>query len=621
MPPEDESEIMTPPRKSHIDVVHSEDIDGPTDFTQNLEYWMTAKLPNVTRPSHMTGQARDDLEEYVVSEDVETRSTTREETEKKDSLMDAETPRKEKGPGQGMSFLSNIPSSLHEEDAQSSTPKTVEHVSSATITRKEFQASVEDHDDTPSRVQSSSAIGATLRSPEFTLKSRPDYFARDSNHDNEDEESETVKSLREALSKLREELDEVRVLSQSEIAKAREEFEARVREQQKEQDMHMQAQEREWQRHLSAARADHEQQLNTALAERNTDESSRAQQELQDALRKLAERDTRISELEETVVMQEQQLDDGQARDNALKEERDAALENHRAMIAAEKESQDAIQQERSEWQAQRKNLENARRRLEAEVESLQAQVANLSLEHANEIDELTSRIEDAANATQRAVLEQQSTARATIDDLEAENNRLHGQLDNKDDEIADLGDQILSLRLASKSVVEEKDKLAARLEHQKSLNDQAAREIQSLRSGNKILQVKLEDAQSADTDALQKLEDQLAEANAARLEADAEVDEAKSELEETKTSLAASQAEALQAREELARYKEDSELVNKAMDKRLRDLMRARELQWAKRLEALRKEMGLRGEVLMREWGKAEMGGSEPQAYRYQFV
>lgn len=615
MPPEDESEVLTPPRKTHIDVVHSEDIDGPTDFTQNLEYWMTAKLPNVTRPSHMTGQARDDLEEYV-SEETETqvRSPQRVEEVKKDSLMDTDTPRKD---DHGMSFLSNIPSSLHAEDAQSSTPKTVEHVSAAT--GKEFQASVEDHDDTPSRMQSSSAIGATLRSPEFTLKSRPDYFTRES--DKEDEESKTVRSLREALSKLREELDDVRESSQQEITRVKADFEQQAEKQRYDQHIHMQAKEQEWRQKLSAAQADHAEKLSAALSTAGEDSAQNNKQLQLTHELELSRLRQSISDLEFEAGSQAKRYEAAEEKAKRAAAERDAALENQRAIMDMQKSAQHRLETERQAWQEERSGFQAAKQEVQTKIESLQAEVANLTLEHANEIDELTLRIDDAANATQRAVLEQRATADATIRDLEQENNRLHNQLDNKDDDIAALRDELLEVRLASKDVVEEKDKVLAKLEHQKSLNDQAAREIQSLRSGNKILQSKLEDAQAVDTEAVVKLEEQLAEANAARLESDAEVDEVKSKLDEAKTSLATAQNETIIAREELARYKEDSELVNKAMDKRLGELMRARELEWARRLAELKKEMGLRGEVLMREWGRAEMGLSEPQPYRYKFV
>ena len=87
------------------------------------------------------------------------------------------------------------------------------------------------------------------------------------------------------------------------------------------------------------------------------------------------------------------------------------------------------------------------------------------------------------------------------------------------------------------------------------------------------------------------------------------------------KKSFASSEAQLRDLRDKFAAYKENSESVNEAMDNQIQQVMRAREEEWTKRLQALKTEMGFRGEVLMREWGRAEVGISEPQGYRYKFV
>lgn len=623
MPPEDDTENMSPPRMNHIDVVHSEDIDGPTDFTQNLEYWMTTKMPNVTKPSHMTGQAKDDLEEYVSEDTVK-----HHEAEKKDSLMDSEkeTPRKE---DDNISFLSNIPSSSHATDAQSSTPKTVEHVSTVDANKRDFQASVEDHSDTPSRIhgssiingqddmplrvrESSSAIGATLRSPEFTLKSRPGYFG--ATEGQVDEESETVKSLRGTLEKLRQELDDFRTSSQDEIAKVKQEAENNACDHEEEQESQMRQQEREWQRRLSNARNDYEHRLISALDTANRDSMEKTHADARRTSNELAAKDSKIAQLEAQLEQQKQDLESGQSRCTDLEQERHAAVETHQAMLVVQKDAQRLQQRQEQAWHNERTELRDAKLKVQQKFDLLQAELANLTMEHAGEVDELTVRLEDAANATQRAIDDQQAAARSNIAELEAENTRLHTQLDNKDDEIDAISDELRRSRMMHKEVVEENDSIAAKLEKQKTLNEQAAREIQSLRSGNKILQAKLTDAETTNPEAIEKLEHQLEEANVARLEADEEVDDLKSELEAAKISVAA-------AEDALNQYKETSEQVNKAMDKRMKELMRAREAEWTKRMEDLKKEVGFRGQALLREWGRVEMGVSEPQAYRYQFV
>jgi chromosome segregation ATPase len=290
-------------------------------------------------------------------------------------------------------------------------------------------------------------------------------------------------------------------------------------------------------------------------------------------------------------------------------------------MLIVQRDAQRLQQRQEQAWQNERTELRDAKMKAQQKFDLLQAELTNLTMEHANEIDELTARLEDAANATQRAIDDQQATARSNIAALEAENTRLHTQLDNKDDEIDEISDELRRSRMMHKEVVDEKGSLEAKLEKQKTLNEQAAREIQSLRSGNKILQAKLAEAESTDTEAIEKLEHQLEEANVARLEADEEVDDLKSELEAAKAFSTAAEARVLAAEEALKEHKEVSEQVNRAMDKRMKELMRAREAEWTKRMEYLTKEVGVRGQALLREWGRSEMGVGEPQAYRYQFV
>jgi DNA repair exonuclease SbcCD ATPase subunit len=619
IPSEDESELPSPARTKHLDVVHSEDIEGPSDFTQNLEYWMTTKLPNVTRPSRMTGQARDDLEQYV-SEHTEIKSPQRHVQEKKDSLVeDTQTPRKE---GDGLSFFSNIPSSLRPEEAQASTPQTVEHVSAAS--KKGFQASVEDHEDTPSRLQSSSAIDATLRSPEFTLKSRPSYLQQEMRDDDEETETETetVKSLRDALEQLRQELHAVRTMSQQDLDRAKLEHEEELRQQKNTQESQMQAQEREWARQLSATKHHHAQQLEQLQAlSVKEGENHLADDKLERMTKNLSAKAARILQLESEVAKQDNDLREAEVRETTLQQERDAAIENHRTMLVANTNAQHTQALRLQELQVKHTELLNSKIELERKAHSLEADMANLHIQHANEIEALAFKTFEAAEETQDARLSEQQASLSTIGELEQENQHLHDQLDGKDDEIDALSKEVQQLRVRSNLAVGEKDKLAAKLKEQKTLNDQAAREIQSLRSGTKILQARLNDAEKQDADSLETMEAQLAEANAARLESDAEVDELKEQLSVIKASLATSQSETLAAKEDLARYKEDNELINKSMDKRMRELMRAREAEWARRLEALRKEAGFRGEVLMREWGRAELGVSEPQGYRYKCV
>src|ERR1700760_1109172 len=47
------------------------ELGGPSDFTENILFYMLpdAKIPNVTEPTTMGGEQKQDLEEYISSDD------------------------------------------------------------------------------------------------------------------------------------------------------------------------------------------------------------------------------------------------------------------------------------------------------------------------------------------------------------------------------------------------------------------------------------------------------------------------------------------------------------------------------------------------------------------------
>lgn len=64
-------DIPLPGEDEDIDLIRTEDIDGPSDFTQNMGYWMRTKLPvpTVTEPGKLEDETVErDLEEWVESD-------------------------------------------------------------------------------------------------------------------------------------------------------------------------------------------------------------------------------------------------------------------------------------------------------------------------------------------------------------------------------------------------------------------------------------------------------------------------------------------------------------------------------------------------------------------------
>ncbi|KAF1991248.1 hypothetical protein K402DRAFT_450859 [Aulographum hederae CBS 113979] len=72
----------------------------------------------------------------------------------------------------------------------------------------------------------------------------------------------------------------------------------------------------------------------------------------------------------------------------------------------------------------------------------------------------------------------------------------------------------------------------------------------------------------------------------------------------------------------ELGLVKQENEEVNKAMDKRLADMVKEREKAWAAKNAVLKLEKKNMGKVLMREWGKSEFGETgKEQRYAYKYL
>ncbi|KAK8173281.1 hypothetical protein IWX90DRAFT_426570 [Phyllosticta citrichinensis] len=72
---------------------------------------------------------------------------------------------------------------------------------------------------------------------------------------------------------------------------------------------------------------------------------------------------------------------------------------------------------------------------------------------------------------------------------------------------------------------------------------------------------------------------------------------------------------------EEMSVLREDHETVNRAMDERIQEMLRAKEDEWRAKYDALLKEKKAFGRALMQEWGREECGQATPQKYRYKFV
>ncbi|KZF20273.1 hypothetical protein L228DRAFT_284997 [Xylona heveae TC161] len=80
--------------------------------------------------------------------------------------------------------------------------------------------------------------------------------------------------------------------------------------------------------------------------------------------------------------------------------------------------------------------------------------------------------------------------------------------------------------------------------------------------------------------------------------------------------------AEAKEAKAEIQATKNDNDEINRALERKLAEKWRAKEREWHRRLDVLEKDKRDMAKVLMQQWGKMEVGETDPlQKYKYQYV
>lgn len=65
----------------------------------------------------------------------------------------------------------------------------------------------------------------------------------------------------------------------------------------------------------------------------------------------------------------------------------------------------------------------------------------------------------------------------------------------------------------------------------------------------------------------------------------------------------------------------EDSDAVNQALDARISDAMRRREVYWRTKLEASEQERQIMAKALLHQWGREEVGTEEPQEFAFKYL
>jgi hypothetical protein len=265
-----------------------------------------------------------------------------------------------------------------------------------------------------------------------------------------------------------------------------------------------------------------------------------------------------------------------------------------------------------------REELEETRDAYEAEVDRLRSEVRKAE-EARTTIAELNAELEAARKELAKV---RDAKTKAEDDAAELRDELLIAQR-NRDQETT-------RLTMDHRRAVEMAEKLQQQLKQlQQELRDQRStheNELTRLKSTH-------DQAQAATTAEMTGLRDQLdADGNQSELnDAIIERDEAHDNLSALRTShdelqtahqTLQSQFSALQIEHTSMKSKlEDVEAVNAAMEARISDALRRRETYWRERLEESEKERKLMAKALLHQWGREEVGVASPQPYEYKYV
>ncbi|KAK1091033.1 hypothetical protein LTR48_007122, partial [Friedmanniomyces endolithicus] len=118
--------------------------------------------------------------------------------------------------------------------------------------------------------------------------------------------------------------------------------------------------------------------------------------------------------------------------------------------------------------------------------------------------------------------------------------------------------------------------------------------------------------------------QDTLAELQAKQEIMDSDLLGSRSDLETAQAHLATSRRHLATAKADLAVLREhlaDSEAVNAALDVRVSDALRKREVHWLSKLAESERERRVMAKALLHQWGREDVGVDAPQSYAYKYL
>ncbi|CZT21857.1 uncharacterized protein RCC_07724 [Ramularia collo-cygni] len=613
--------------KPRMDRVFSEDIDGPSDFTQNMDMWMRGGSLRKKANANPGSQAQTQTQTINTQEDVGETREQHEEDQYGDGEGDGD------GDDQSQQSLLHVPANSHEEEKASAgnhtpenTPPKVsgmendEHQFSSEwhtygsastpvppVHKQFLQPTVEDHH---------SELTPARHTPGHTVRGRPTRSFHDMQRRSSlrEEESTPGRASSPTFSPVRSPVVQRRTSGQTIVNdQERDNLESQLRQ------LH--------------AKCEQLEQLNSALKNALDEESRIRRQERAEFdahMKEAARRERDLTEMKEAAY---QHNDDFRRQFGEMNEKLHTTTE-------------------KSEEQAKlaRTGAQEMVHKHAAEVERLKGLLSRQTLQHKQELQSLKQDLELArrntnnAEATSRVHKEDLNTQR---EDHDLELERMQAELQNeRDDEgvVSELerllktaNDDIRRLTEASGKMKEEVENLRDALAKVKRGHDEEATRMAAERTRAvdlaaglqrqvQDLKTQFKDVHAGHGEEVQKMkaahglgnETSSQELEVVRRELDAkqtELNEAILERDDAVDELESSKAE----QEELRNQLEELEALNIELDARVSETVRRREEVWRKKLEKADEERKVMVKTLLHQWGREELGKESPQRYAYK--
>ena len=375
----------------------------------------------------------------------------------------------------------------------------------------------------------------------------------------------------------------------------------------------------------------------------------------------------------EETATHEAQMADAARRERDLTEMKEEAYTDKEGFRREFREMKERLQGYEKEQDGGRKEIERLKREHDADLRKLAEEHDRKRAKYDQEVRpleydlDLARRSRDEAEESARALREELDEYRDAHD---ADMDRMQLRLDESDglrDQISELEDQVRILTLECDNLKSEqraanetanhliaemsllrqtKDEETARLtlDHRRTVDlgedlraqlNEALRQLGDEQAAHEEelerLQNEHKEEHTRPTDDLARLREEIetkqTDLNTAILERDAARDELESQQsalnsatldrDAANDSLQSMQAELDATKLQLT----DLEAVNSALDARVSGAVRRREAYWRGRLEEVEDERRVMVKALMRQWGREEVGVEDPQAYAYMFL